>query len=129
MSVGDPPIINPYVSSGVTLVNPGSGYTYSIPNTVTAATTTGYTTTIPFSGYSGAAYPPDMNVAGAVTAKDFKIDGVSLKDTLNAIQDRLAILVPDLEKHEKYAALKAAYDQYKLLEALIGDGDNLPKQE
>lgn len=59
-----------------------------------------------------------LAVTGTVTASDFKIDGVSVKDTINAINDRLAILVPDIAKMEKYAALKAAYEQYKLLEKL-----------
>jgi hypothetical protein len=62
-----------------------------------------------------------MNVSGAVTASDFVIGDVSLKDTLQMIekiQERLAILVPDPHKLEKFAALKAAYENYLLLEKL-----------
>lgn len=46
------------------------------------------------------------------------VDGVNIMDVLNRINDRLAILVPDPAKLEKYAALKEAYDHYKTLEAL-----------
>ena len=40
---------------------------------------------------------------------------------LESIEDRLAILQPDPAKLEKFAALKKAYDHYKLMEKLIGD--------
>jgi hypothetical protein len=49
---------------------------------------------------------------------DVKIKGVSITDTLAAIEKRLAILVPDPKKLEHFEALKKAYDHYKLLEAL-----------
>jgi hypothetical protein len=34
------------------------------------------------------------------------------------MEERLAILVPDSEKLEKFEALKTAYDHYKLMESL-----------
>lgn len=40
---------------------------------------------------------------------------------LTAIEERLAILSPDLVKLEKFAALKQAYDNYKLIETLCKD--------
>ena len=49
---------------------------------------------------------------------DVKIKGVSIAETLEAINQRLAILVPDPAKLEHFAALKKAYDHYKVLEAL-----------
>ena len=67
---------------------------------------------------SGTSPPDTFAVTGTITATDFKIDGVSVKDAITAINDRLAILVPDIAKMEKYAALKAAYEQYKILEKL-----------
>lgn len=54
---------------------------------------------------------------------DLKIKGVSIANTLNEINRRLAILVPDPEKLEHFEALKKAYDHYKMLEALC----ELPK--
>lgn len=54
---------------------------------------------------------------------DIKIGDQSLKEFMKAVSDRLAILVPDPAKLEKYAALKAAYEHYKLLESLINDDE------
>lgn len=55
---------------------------------------------------------------------DVKIKGRSIAKTLEKIEDRLAILQePDPKKLEKFAALKKAYDNYKMLERLIGDDD------
>lgn len=46
---------------------------------------------------------------------------MNLAETLEKISDRLAILEPDLEKMEKYPALKEAYENYKIVEALIAN--------
>jgi hypothetical protein len=62
-----------------------------------------------------------VTVKGIVEATDVKIDGVSMKEMMQQIQDRLAILVPDPAKLEKFAALKASYEHYKLLEKLCTD--------
>jgi len=56
---------------------------------------------------------------------DVKIKGVSIVKTLENINKRLAILVPDPKKLEHFAALKKAYDHYKTLEALC----ELPEEE
>lgn len=50
---------------------------------------------------------------------DIIINGQSLTKALSAVQDRLCILQPDPAKLEKYAALRKAYDHYKLLEQLL----------
>lgn len=67
---------------------------------------------------SGGTYSPnpDLYVNG-----DIKIKGVSLKDTLDTINERLLILQPDPAKLEKYEALRIAYEHYKLMEKLIND--------
>jgi hypothetical protein len=49
---------------------------------------------------------------------DLKVGGVSIKDSLEAINKRLAILQPDPEKLEHFEALRKAYEHYKTLEAL-----------
>ena len=49
---------------------------------------------------------------------DLKIDGKSLKEFMNKMEERLAILVPDPKKLEKFEALKKAYEHYKLMEKL-----------
>ena len=50
---------------------------------------------------------------------DLVINGVSLKDILNGITDRLAILQPKPELLAKYENLREAYEHYKTLEALL----------
>lgn len=53
---------------------------------------------------------------------DIKWKGRSLGKLLEKIEDRLAILPdPDPEKLKKFAALKKAYDHYKLMEKLCHD--------
>ncbi len=55
---------------------------------------------------------------------DIVMNGVSLKDILNGITDRLSILQPKPELLEKYANLREAYEHYKTLEALLHQADN-----
>jgi hypothetical protein len=40
-------------------------------------------------------------------------------DLVKILKERLLVIIPDFEKHEKYAALKKAYDHYKLIEAMV----------
>jgi len=66
--------------------------------------------------------PADLEVKGdAEFGGDIKWKGRSLGKLLESIEDRLAILQPDPAKLEKFAALKKAYDHYKLMEKLIGE--------
>jgi hypothetical protein len=57
---------------------------------------------------------------------DLKIDGKSLKEFMSKMEQRLAILVPDPTKLEKFEALKKAYEHYKTMESLCFDE---PKEE
>jgi hypothetical protein len=73
---------------------------------------------------SGLSITGGITTTTTVTASDVLLDGVSVKDaiaTLAKINERLAILVPDPAKLEKFAALKAAYEHYKLLEQICTD--------
>jgi hypothetical protein len=49
---------------------------------------------------------------------DITVGGKSLKEFMNKMEERLAILVPDPKKLEQFAALKKAYEHYKLMESL-----------
>jgi hypothetical protein len=49
---------------------------------------------------------------------DIKIGDRSLKEFMTKMEDRLAILVPDPEKLEKFESLKRAYEHYKTMERL-----------
>jgi hypothetical protein len=54
---------------------------------------------------------------------DIKVGGHSLVAFMKTMEERLAILVPDPAKMEKFAALKKAYENYKLLEKLCQEED------
>ena len=72
------------------------------------------------SSITGVTPSPSLHVNGnAVFDGDIKWKGRSLGDLISQIENRLAILVPDPDKLEKYEALKKAYDHYKLLEKLV----------
>lgn len=66
-------------------------------------------------------YQLDSNINGNLNISDggdIKIGNSSLKELMAKMEDRFAILQPDPEKLEKFEALKAAYEHYKLLESL-----------
>jgi len=48
-----------------------------------------------------------------------EIDLDELAETMRILRERFLIIIPDFEKHEKYAALKKAYEHYKLLESMV----------
>lgn len=52
---------------------------------------------------------------------DIKLGNKSLKEFMNKMEQRLAILQPDPEKLEKFDALKKAYEHYKTVEAMCFD--------
>ena len=64
--------------------------------------------------------PPNLVVDG-----DIKWNGRSLGKLLEKIEDRLAILQePTPERLERFAALREAYDAYKLIDTLcVGEGN------
>jgi len=59
--------------------------------------------------------------SGEMTVSDGAGGWIKVGEALRRIMDRLAILEPDLEKMERYPALKAAYDNYKIMEALLNE--------
>lgn len=58
---------------------------------------------------------------------DIRVDGKSLKQFMDKMEERLAILVPDPAKLEKFEALKKAYENYKLMERLCQIDDQETK--
>ena len=83
-------------------------------------------------GTNGYAYPnsnsfpaPTVNInTDGIEIKDsgdIKIGNQSLKEFMVKMEQRLAILVPDPAKLEKFEALKKAYEHYKTMEALCFD--------
>jgi hypothetical protein len=110
----------------------------SITLPTTTITNGGYT--IGAAGSSGQFYttgtnghnwnnPPTVNITGTgidmAAGTDISIDGKSLKNFMTKMEERLAILVPDPAKLERFEALKKAYEHYKLMESLCQE----PKEE
>ena len=100
-----------------------------------------YTTTIGATGSSGQYYtvgsnghnwnnPPTVNISNTgidmAAGTDITVAGKSLKQFMDKMEERLAILVPDPAKLEKFEALKKAYEHYKLMEKLCQEE---PKEE
>ncbi len=51
------------------------------------------------------------------------IDLKELAETLRDIKERLLILTPNFQMHEKYPMLKELYDEYKAMERLLSGPD------
>ena len=83
---------------------------------------------------TGATWANNNNTAAKISAKgqlhldgedaDIVMNNISLKDMLNGITDRLAILQPKPELLAKYDNLREAYEHYKTLEALLHEDSN-----
>ena len=102
----------------VSVTVPTGGYTLGPtgPTGSSGATWTTATSISPFPTSAKITANGKMELTG--DDADLLINGQSLKETMQIIQDRLAILVPDPQKLEQFEALKQAYEHYKTLEAL-----------
>ena len=47
-----------------------------------------------------------------------------MAEMMNTLKERLLILTPNFEQHEKYPILKDLYEQYKVVEAMLKEEDN-----
>ena len=105
---------NMYSSNTITLPSTtiNSGYT------IGSAGGNYYTT----GSYTANNTSPSVNITSGgidmAAGTDITVDGKSLKEFMNKMEERLAILVPDPAKLEQFAALKKAYEHYKLMEKL-----------
>ena len=115
-------IDNSTMHSSNTITLPSSSYTIGSASSNYYTTGTG--------GYTFNNTTPSVNITGAgidmAAGTDISIDGKSLKTFMNKMEERLAILVPDPSKLEKFEALKKAYEHYKLMESLCQEQ---PKEE
>ena len=108
--------------SSNTIILPSSSYTIGSASSNYYTTGTG--------SYTLNNTTPTVNITGAgidmAAGTDINIDGKSLKNFMETLEKRLAILIPDPSKLEKFAALKKAYEHYKLMESLCQEQ---PKEE
>lgn len=116
--------VNSMIGSSTDLSKYSYQYTTGVPS-ITIGTSSGTNGTFNYSPYiiNTVGSEPGLNVSGEANFEgDVKIKGRSLEKMLQKIEDRLAILSePDPKKLEKFAALKKAYENYKMLERLIGE--------
>lgn len=90
-----------------------------IDSTIICNTASGFVT---YAAPISSTFSNTMNSSSdLIVSGDITLDGVSLKNILEKIQDRLNILTPDPRKLEKYEALRAAYENYQLIEKLLKD--------
>jgi hypothetical protein len=110
---------NQYSSMNTITLPSSNTITYG-SNTITGSNGQFYTTGT--SGYTINNTSPSVNITSngidMAAGTDIKVDGKSLKEFMNKMEQRLAILVPDPAKLEQFAALKKAYEHYKLMESL-----------
>lgn len=109
--------------SSITLDPSTLGMSYAVPSSWTTSTTgTSYTIASTGSNYN---YTSPISTNGIQLDKnaDITFGGKSLIETLSKIEDRLAILTADPKKLEKFAALKKAYEHYKLMEKLCQEDE------
>ena len=110
------------------------GVTWSLPDddviTVSAGGTVGmpttgllsngpYTVSSTWSDISTTKVYPSGTLRLTGDDADIDINGVSLNETLRAIQDRLAILRPNAELESRWQELRDLREQYQRLEAEI----------
>jgi hypothetical protein len=112
-----------YSTNTITL--PSSSYTIGAAGSTLYSTGTGS-----YTWNNVTTTSPSVNITGdgidMAAGTDIKIDGKSLKNFIDKMEERLAILVPDPAKLERFEALKKAYEHYKLMEKLCQE---LPKEE
>lgn len=115
-------------SSGATSQISSTNYQNFYPIYTTSGTGTGNNTvTNPSSNYGNLTFSTNpvnqnsLHVKGDVEIEgNLKVKGRDMAKLLIKIEDRLAILMePDQEKLRQFPALKKAYDQYKVLDALV----------
>lgn len=106
---------------------PGYGAMPTAPvTTITTGGTGYYSTPITTTNNIGWTQSNNLNANLKITGKNpiittdkNEINLDELADMMKTMRERFLILVPNFENHEKYAALKKAYDHYKLIEAML----------
>ena len=110
-----------------------SANTITLPSssfTVGSAGSTLYSTGAGSYNWNNVTTSSTVNITGAgidmAAGTDITVGGKSLKEFMNKMEERLAILVPNPAKLEQFEALKKAYEHYKLMESLCQEQ---PKEE
>lgn len=93
------------------MIAPSSAVAYALNSSTTGS----------FQGNSyGAGVITNASMGNIQASGTTHINGAILEDFMKSVSERLLILTPDPAKLEKYEALRIAYNNYKLLESLLG---------
>lgn len=122
------PYTSPTYHTGTTVTN--GGYVSGPIGVASPSLTTGiYNPNSTFTTINTGGMPQygTIHISGAnpsIATDKVKIDLNELGELISVMKERLLIITPNFEKHEKYAALKKAYDNYKLIEAMVSGDEN-----
>lgn len=112
-----------YNTVGTTITLPTPTYSYNSMGTTVGGIISGSASS--WNTISIGNNVPNVNIdSSGIDIKDgadIKIGDRSLKEFMTKMEQRLAILVPDPDKLEKFEALKKAYEHYKTMESLCFD--------
>jgi hypothetical protein len=102
----------------------GATGSYTVPSgTLTMGTGSSYTSSTSMST-SILSIMAEGNGDAMIKTKKNTINLDEMAEMMNTLKERLLILTPNFEQHEKYPALKDLYDQYKVMEAMLKEEDN-----
>lgn len=114
------------VGSTGPLLGGGGGVTWSgVTNTVntgavgTVGIYTAGTTAGPPSYYIASSYPHINNISQHDITIQYNNEYIEVGKTLKMLMDRLCVIEPNFKLMEKYPALKEAYENYKIVEAMV----------
>lgn len=96
-------------------------------SSINSVGTSTYSTITGSGMYTGSTVNITNNGIDMQSSADIKIGERSLKEFMEKMEERMAILVPDPAKLEKFAALKKAYENYKLMEKLCQEDEDITK--
>ena len=114
----------PSANNTVTLSSPGSGYTIGVAGSSSIYTSPMYNGSS-WNIAAGTTTASTVGQAGTLTLNganaDILINGVSLKDAITRIEERLNILTVNTGLEKEWAELKEIGDRYRELEKEIKD--------
>lgn len=73
--------------------------------------------------YNNSQYSSTITYNTGITSTTFPTqeDHLKLCKRLEAIEERLAIIIPNQTLHDKFPALQEAYEAYKIVERLVNE--------
>ena len=96
---------------------PSSGTVFTSTASAIYGTLNNYTISMPYSSQLNVTTDPKLTLNGEDA--DVILNGKSVKETLDRIEERLALISPNLALEQEWEELRSLGDQYRSLEATI----------